>query len=35
MNSDAIEKPSDRTLGGIASESDAKMPGTSSARQRR
>ncbi len=31
MNSDAIENPSDRTFGGIASESDAKMPGASSA----
>ena len=31
MNSDAIEKPSDRTLGGIASDSDAKMPGARSA----
>ena len=30
MNSAAIAKPSDRTLGGIVSDSDAKMPGTSS-----
>ena len=31
MNNDAIEKPSDRTFGGIASDSDAKMPGARSA----
>ena len=31
MNSDAIENPSDRTFGGMASESDAKMPGPRSA----
>ena len=31
MNSAAIEKPIDRTFGGIASDSDAKMPGTNRA----
>ena len=31
MNSDAIENPSERTFGGIASDSDAKMPGARSA----
>ena len=30
-NSDAIENPSDRTFGGMASDSEAKMPGASSA----
>src|SRR5262245_50268966 len=31
MNSEDIENPSDRTLGGIASESEAKIPGARSA----
>ena len=31
MNRDAIENPSDRAFGGMASESDAKMPGARSA----
>ena len=35
MNSAAIEKPSDRTLGGIVSESAAKMPGHEQRRRAR